>query len=147
MTMPSNLAHAPVAEIRVRKAERGDIDALTELEHRVFASDRLARRSLQRFLKSPAAEVIVAQDGGRLAGTAIVLFRPRSLVARLYSIAVAPQMGGRGVGAMLLAAAEAAAAARRRRASRRDVHGTNHAAHRGSPKARHPPRHRHTCHS
>jgi len=128
MTMPSNLAHAPVAEIRVRKAERGDIDALTELEHRVFASDRLARRSLQRFLKSPAAEVIVAQDGGRLAGTAIVLFRPRSLVARLYSIAVAPQMGGRGVGAMLLAAAEAAAVARSCRAIRLEVHVTNHAA-------------------
>src|SRR5262249_34187969 len=112
MTMPSNLAHAPLAEIRVRKADRGEIDALPALEHRVFAHDRLARRSLQRFLKSPAAEVIVAQDGGRLAGTAIVLFRPRSLVARLYSIAVAPQMGGRGVGAMLLAAAQAAAVPR-----------------------------------
>src|SRR5262245_31916918 len=104
VTMPSNLAHAPVAEIRVRKAERGDIDALTELEHRVFASDRLSRRSLHRFLKSATAEVIVAQQGARLAGTAIVLFRPRSVVARLYSIAVAPHMGGRGVGAMLLAA-------------------------------------------
>ena len=83
MTMPSNLAHVLVAEIRVREAERGDIDALTELEHRVFASDRLSRRSLQRFLKSPTAEVIVAQHGGRLAGTAIVLLRPRSVVARL----------------------------------------------------------------
>ena len=99
MMMPSNLAHAPVADIRVRKAERGDIDALNELEHRVFATDRLSRRSLQRFLKSPTAEVIVAQHGARLAGTAIVLFRPCSVVARLYSIAVAPHMGGRGVGA------------------------------------------------
>ena len=50
LTMPSNLAHAPAAEIRVRKAERGDLDALTELEHRVFATDRLSRRSLRRFL-------------------------------------------------------------------------------------------------
>src|SRR5262249_13504042 len=128
MTMPSNLAHAPVAEIRVRKAERGDIDALTELELRVFAADRLSRRSLQRFLKSPAAEVIVARHGARLAGTAIVLFRPRSLIARLYSIAVAPQMGGRGVGAMLLAAAAAGAVPRSCRAIRLEVHVTNHAA-------------------
>jgi ribosomal protein S18 acetylase RimI-like enzyme len=128
VTMPSHLAHAPVVEIRVRKAERGDIDALTELEHCVFATDRLSRRSLQRFLRSPTAEVIVAQHGARLAGTAIVLFRPRSVTARLYSIAVVPDMGGRGVGAMLLAAAEAAAIARDCRAVRLEVHLTNHAA-------------------
>ena len=110
--MPSRLAHAPVAEIRVRKAERADLDALIELEHRVFATDRLSRRSLRRFLKSPTAELIVAEHGARLAGNAIVLLRPRSPLARLYSLAVAPQMGGHGVAPMLLAAAEAAAAAR-----------------------------------
>ena len=96
--MSSDLAHAMLPRLRVRKAERGDIDTLTELEHRVFATDRLSRRSLQRFLTSPTAEVIVAEEGARLAGTAIVLFRPRALVARLYSIAVAPDMGGRGAG-------------------------------------------------
>ena len=128
VTMPSNLAHAPAPQIRVRKAARGDTDALIELEHRVFATDRLSRRSLQRFLRSPTAEVIVAQAGSRLAGTAIVLFRPRFLVARLYSIAVAPHMGGRGVGQMLLEAAEAAARARDCRAIRLEVHQTNHTA-------------------
>jgi ribosomal protein S18 acetylase RimI-like enzyme len=117
----------------VRKAERGDVDALAALEHRVFATDRLSRRSLQRFLKSPTADVLVAQDDSAIAetalvGNAIVLFRPRSVIARLYSIAVAPPMGGRGVGAMLLAAAEAAALARGCRAIRLEVHVTNHAA-------------------
>src|SRR6476646_7286019 len=99
--MPSPLAHAPLADIRARKAERADLDALIELEHRVFATDRLSRRSLRRFLNSPTAEVIVAEHGTRLAGNAIVLFRPRSLIARLYSLAVAPQLGGRGIAAML----------------------------------------------
>jgi ribosomal protein S18 acetylase RimI-like enzyme len=126
--MPSNLAHAPVADIRARKAEPGDVDALTELEQRVFATDRLSRRSLRRFLTSPSAEVIVAEQGAQLCGTAIVLFRPRSVVARLYSIAVAPPMGGRGVAPMLLEAAEAAALARGCRAIRLEVHETNHAA-------------------
>jgi ribosomal protein S18 acetylase RimI-like enzyme len=126
--MPARLAHAPLAEIRVRKAGRADLDVLTDLEQRVFATDRLSRRSLRRFLSSPTAEVIVAEEGGRLAGTAIVLFRPRSLIARLYSLAVAPQMGGRGAGVMLLAAAEAAAFARDCRVIRLEVHVTNHAA-------------------
>ena len=127
--MPSNLARQPEPPPRVRNAARGDLDALMELEHRVFATDRLSRRSLRHFLKSPTAEVIVAvADGGHLAGTAIVLFRPRSRVARLYSIAVAPPMGGRGVGPMLLEAAETAALARDCRAIRLEVHETNHAA-------------------
>ena len=124
--MPAKLAPAP--EIATRKACRGDIDALVELEHRVFATDRLSRRSLRRFLTSPSAEMLVAQAGGKLAGTAIVLFRPRSVVARLYSIAVAPHMGGRGVAPMLLKAAEAAAVGRGCRAMRLEVHHANHAA-------------------
>src|SRR5260221_13436939 len=104
--MPARLAHAPVAEIRVRKAERADLDVLTSLEQRVLATDRLSRRSLRRFLNSPTAEEIVAEDPDQLVGTAIVLLRPCSLIARLYSLAVAPQMGGRGAGPVLLAAAE-----------------------------------------
>ncbi len=57
-----------------------------------------------------------------------MLFRPRSLLARLYSLAVAPQMGGRGVAPALLEAAEAAALARGCRAIRLEVHVGNHAA-------------------
>src|SRR5438132_691012 len=128
MTMASSLAHAAKTDFRVRKAERGDIDALIELEHRVFAIDRLSRRSLQRFLQSPNAEVLVAQENAHLVGTAIVLFRRRSLVARLYSIAVAPHAGGRGVAPTLLEAAESAAMARDCRVMRLEVHHTNHAA-------------------
>jgi [ribosomal protein S18]-alanine N-acetyltransferase len=116
-------------EVRVRTADSGDIAALMELEHRVFATDRLSRRSLRRFLQSPTAAVIVAQEpDGRLAGTAIVLFRTRSAAARLYSIAVAPHMGGRGVGPMLLGAAEQAAISRGATSIRLEVHETNHAA-------------------
>src|SRR5262249_18077301 len=126
--MPSHPAHTPAPDIRVRKAARDDLDALIELEERVFATDRLSRRSLRRFLASPSAELVVAQLAGRLAGNAIVLFRPRALVARLYSIAVAPAMGGRGVAPMLLAAAEAAALARGCRALRLELPVTNHAA-------------------
>lgn len=116
-------------QISVRTAKRSDVDALVELEQKVFDTDRLSRRSLVRFLQSPSAVVMVAvaQDG-RLAGTAIVLFRRGAKVARLYSIAVAPDLGGRGVGSMLLAAAEDAACSRGAIAIRLEVHVTNHAA-------------------
>ena len=124
----SSLAHAAASAIRVRRAERGDIDALVELEHRVFATDRLSRRSLQRLLRSPTADVIVAEENAQLAGIVIVLFRRVRRVARIYSIAVAPHAGGRGVASMLLDAAEAATLARDRRTMRLEVHNTNHAA-------------------
>ena len=127
-TMPSNLATAPAPQIRIRKAERGDLDALMKLEHRVFATDRLSRRSLQRLMRSGTDTVLVAHENGELSGVAIVLFRRGSLAARLYSIAVAPHAGGRGVGTKLLAAAEAEALARGCRVMRLEVHHTNHAA-------------------
>jgi ribosomal protein S18 acetylase RimI-like enzyme len=115
-------------EVCVRAATPGDLDALVELEHRVFPTDRLSRRSLQRLLTSPAAKVLVAQENAHLVGTAIVLFRRGSLVARLYSIAVAPHAGGRGIASTLLQAAEGAALARDCRSMRLEVHTTNHPA-------------------
>jgi hypothetical protein len=47
--------HAPVrrqepAPPRIRAAEAADLDALERLEHLVFPSDRLSRRSFRRFL-------------------------------------------------------------------------------------------------
>ena len=126
--MPSRFAQAAMPEMRVRRAEPGDVDALIKLEHCVFATDRLSRRSLRRLLDSPSAAVLVAVENAQLAGIAIVLFRARSAVARLYSIAVAPHVGGRGVAAMLLDAAEEAALARGCRIMRLEVHRANHAA-------------------
>jgi ribosomal protein S18 acetylase RimI-like enzyme len=105
-----------------------DLDDLYELEAQVFADDRMSRRSLRHFLIAPSAEVVVAEHGGRIAGCAVVLFRPNSLIARLYSIAVAPRSAGRGLGPALLAAAERAALAKRRRTLRLEVHVRNHRA-------------------
>jgi ribosomal protein S18 acetylase RimI-like enzyme len=126
--MPSGRPHTPLSTIRVRTAAPGDIDALMELEQKVFATDQISRRSMRHFLRAPTAVVLVAKGGGHLAGTAIVLFRPKSAVARLYSIAVAPPMGGRGVATKLLAAAERIARSRGCGSIRLEVHETNHAA-------------------
>jgi len=116
------------SRIRVRTATAADLDALIELEQRVFSTDRLSRQSLRRLLASPTARVIVAGTGGVLAGAAVVLFRARAAVARLYSIAVAPPMSGKGFAVALLAAAERAAAARKCCCMRLEVHQSNAAA-------------------
>ena len=126
--MRSRPAHRKFAKIEIRPARAANLDALMELEQRVFATDRLSRRSMRRLLDSPRAHVLAAEVGGRLAGAAVMLTRARSRVARLYSIGVMPPLSGRGVAAALLAAIEKAAAARRCRNMRLEVHVTNAAA-------------------
>jgi ribosomal protein S18 acetylase RimI-like enzyme len=117
-----------IPDIRIRPAEPADLAALTALEARVFRTDRIPRRGFRRFLASPSAAVLVAVRGEELAGYALVLFRANAGVARLYSIAVAPEAGRRGIGTALLAAAEEAAMARGCAVLRLEVHERNAAA-------------------
>ena len=102
------------AAAKLRRGRMSDLDALLALENAVFTVDLLSRRSLRHFLAAPNASLIVAEENGKLAGYALVLYPAHSTIARLYSIAVAPHIGRRGVGPLLLAGAEKAAHRRRR---------------------------------
>lgn len=113
---------------RLRAAKAADLDALVALENRVFTADIMSRRSFRRFLASPYAVLRIAEHQDRFAGYVLVLFRPGSAVARLYSIAVVPDMTGRGIGPILLTAAEKAAIGRRCASMRLEVQDHNTAA-------------------
>ena len=110
---------------KLRRGHIRDLDALLALERAVFTTDILSRRSFRRFLAARSAALLVAEADGKLAGYVLVLYPPRSKHARLYSIAVAPHLGQRGVGPLLLEAAEAAARRRGRTAMRLEVHERN----------------------
>jgi ribosomal-protein-alanine N-acetyltransferase len=114
-----------VPQVGVRAARANDLDALIALERSVFAADCMSRTSLRHFLCSPTADVLIAECGGDITGCAIVLFRSKSDLARLYSIAVAPACEGCGVAPALLAAAEAAACNHRCAQLRLEVHECN----------------------
>jgi len=90
----------------IRPARATDVDALSAIENAVFASDRISPRSLGRLIRSASASVLVATVGDVVVGYLVLLFRAGSSRARLYSIAIAPQQAGRGLGKALLAAAE-----------------------------------------
>ena len=123
--MQRALAHSVDREIELRPAMLADVDALADLEERAFRGDRISRRGFRRFVGSQSAALIVAEQDGLVAGYALVLFRNTSGIARLYSIAVAPQFTKRGLGSALLSAAEEAAIARDRVAMRLEVHENN----------------------
>jgi ribosomal protein S18 acetylase RimI-like enzyme len=123
--MRASAAPETTFDIRLRPAEAADLDALVDLENRVFDIDRLSRRGFRRLFGSRTAELIVATEGNKFAGYALLLFRPNSSIARLYSIAVAPDAAGKGVGPTLLAAAEEAARKRHCTHLRLEVHERN----------------------
>ena len=120
--------HTTSPPFRIRAAATRDLDQLLALERAAFTTDHLSPRQYRRHLHSPTAAVLVAVDRDELLGKALVFFRQRSDVARLYSIAVAQQARGRGVAKALLEAAAAAAQRRGCHRLRLEVRQDNAAA-------------------
>ena len=100
----------------IRTASSEDVDRLLALESDSFDSDRIPRRSFRHFVTAPTAELRLATLDGVPVGYYLLLFRARSTIARLYSIAVDAGARGQGLATRLLDDAEAAA--RRRGAAR-----------------------------
>jgi [ribosomal protein S18]-alanine N-acetyltransferase len=115
--------------VTLRPARTADIGGLRALEIAVFTTDILSAQSFRRFIASPGATLLVADDAaGKLAGYVLVLYPPRTTLARLYSIAVQGELEGRGLGQELLAEAETAARRHGRTAMRIEVHEQNRRA-------------------
>jgi [ribosomal protein S18]-alanine N-acetyltransferase len=115
-------------EPTIRPARLSNLDAILRLEDKVFDGDRLSRRSLRAFIASSRQPLLAAFCDDKLAGYALVALRAGSRVARLYSIAVDPDLGRRGVGRALLHACEHYARRHGRHALRLEVRHDNAAA-------------------
>lgn len=83
-----------------------DIDQLMAIEKSCFATDRLSKRSFSNFIKPGAHDLLVIEHGAKIDGYVLLLFRAGTNLARLYSIAIAPDAQGRGLSKQLLAEAE-----------------------------------------
>ena len=116
--------------MRIRSAAAADLDALLRVEDEAFASDRLDRRAFRHAVASPTILALVAPDRDGLAGYVLVQLRRGSRLARLTSVAVAPERMGQGLGRALLRGAEAAAQAAGCDRLRLEVRADNEAARR-----------------
>ena len=94
-----------MSAIAIRPARATDLDAIERLEHAAFSGDHLSRRSLRAFIAA-RNRILVATEAGGLVGYALVTWRRGGRTARLYSVAVARESAGRGVGRALLAAVQ-----------------------------------------
>ena len=90
--------------VEIRRGLARDVDAMLALEA-VFPSDRMSRRSVRHFLKAPTARVLVAENANRaMLGNVIGLRRKGSGAIRIYSVVVAPDARGLGIGQRLVEA-------------------------------------------
>jgi ribosomal protein S18 acetylase RimI-like enzyme len=113
----------------IRAGRPADLPSLLAVEAACFAGDRLDRRKFARFLRSTAtATLLVSAKAHGLDGYVLALFRARSSLARLYSLAVVPDARRHGVAATLLAAAERTARRRGCTEIRLEVRPDNAAA-------------------
>ena len=91
----------------IRVGTLADVSALARLESESFTGDRLSLRQFRYLLSHRAnAGCWVWEDGGEILAYVLLLFRRKSQVARLYSIAVGASARGKGIGQALIQAAE-----------------------------------------
>ena len=116
-----------VRKSRIRAATAADLDGLVALEA-LFPSDQLSRVALRRFLRVPSARLWVAVQAGLVVGNVLLLLRAGADYGRLYSLVVAPDARGQGLGDRLMATAERHARAAGRTRLRLEVRLENAAA-------------------
>ncbi|WP_341501358.1 GNAT family N-acetyltransferase/peptidase C39 family protein [Gallaecimonas sp. GXIMD4217] len=112
----------------LRLATSDDIPALDALERRCFTSDRIERRQWRHLIREAHGEVWLIAERGQLLASAVLLFKSGASLARLYSLAVAPEARGRGLARRLLAKLEARCLAEGVAALRLEVANSNQAA-------------------
>lgn len=88
--------------LAIRAARLVDVPMMVALERRSFAVHQMETEAFRRLVGRDTAMVLVCERGGRFLGHAVVLFRARTTVARLYSIAILPEARGTGAGRALL---------------------------------------------
>lgn len=98
---------SPIAQgVRIDAAVPSDLPALRALEQSAFQLDRISARSWKSMLDSRSALISVARpstgETDLILGAAVVLKRAGALVARLYSLAVAPAARRQGIAGLLL---------------------------------------------
>jgi ribosomal protein S18 acetylase RimI-like enzyme len=93
-------------DITLTEADIEQLDELVTLENRCFDTDRLSRRNFRNMIRSESADVVVLMQGNVIAGYAIILFHKGTSLARLYSIAINPDLHGQGYARILVEESE-----------------------------------------
>jgi ribosomal protein S18 acetylase RimI-like enzyme len=109
----------------IRYAATADIESLVSIEERCFSTDKVTSRQFRYILTKARAATIVFQHSSLVVGYAVLFFNARTSLARLYSIAVLPDMRGSGIARKLATTCESIAKAKGISRMRLEIHIEN----------------------
>lgn len=95
-----------IGNIKIEKAQAGDLNEILELEKQCFFSDAFLRHQFYYFIHKSKSEFVVVRDPYKIIAYLIIQIRKNSLKYRIYSLAIAPEARGTGIGKKLLEYAE-----------------------------------------
>lgn len=95
-----------MSTVTIRIAQLSDLAQLDEIEKHAFQTDRLSKRRLKHWITADNGLLHVAEQDEQLLGYALVLLHKGSVLARLYSLAVAQAARGKGIAKKLIQACE-----------------------------------------
>nr|MBN2277030.1 GNAT family N-acetyltransferase/peptidase C39 family protein [candidate division Zixibacteria bacterium] len=116
------------SETLIREAVSGDLERLVELEEKAFKSDRFKKRQFRYLLKKGRCSIFILEYQKQVAGMAIMLWRKKVSVGRLYDIIIDPVFQGKGLAKLLLEKCELEAVRKKRRGISLEVRTDNRAA-------------------
>jgi ribosomal protein S18 acetylase RimI-like enzyme len=93
----------------IRPGQLNDLDALVVLEKACFSTDKLSRRSFRHWITTEHRALLVAEKANNVVAYILIIYHPGTRLARIYSLAVAPECRGEGFAKALILAGEQAA--------------------------------------
>jgi len=89
-----------------QKALPKDVEQVAELEKLCFGEEGFSKKQINYLIRKANGEVVVAIISGEIIASLILLFRKNSQQIRLYSLAVSPQMRGKGIAKEMISYSE-----------------------------------------
>lgn len=88
--------------IKIEKAQPGDLNEVLELEKQCFLSDAFFRHQFYYFIHKSKSKFVVVRNHEKIIAYLIIQIRKNSRKYRIYSLAIAPEARGHGIGKKLL---------------------------------------------